>query len=84
MISALLFRETSGRQSLRETSEIFGLSRARLNEWEHALKDVLPRILRKLRLAPGTPRMGRMGGPDWRRRYAGVFEDGGAGLTLMQ
>ena len=72
VISAVLFRATSG-QSLRETSESFGVSRVRLNEWEHALDCVLARIMHKLRLAPAPASMLRRGGQDWRKR-SGVYE----------
>ena len=37
MITAILFREFSGR-SLTETAEIFDLTRVRLHQWQHALE----------------------------------------------
>ena len=61
VISALLFRFNTGR-SLRETSEIFGVSRVRLNEWERALTDALPVILCRLHLSPANPRQWSRGG----------------------
>jgi hypothetical protein len=75
VISALVFRATEAR-SLRECSEIFGVSRARLNEWEHAVESALPRILRKLRLEPATDlmRLRLHGGQDWRKRHPGLYE----------
>jgi hypothetical protein len=74
VIAALVFRATEAR-SLRECSEIFGVSRARLNEWERDLKPAIPKILRKLRLEPATDlmQMRLHGGQDWRKRH-GIYE----------
>ena len=66
MISALLYRASSG-QSLRETAEAFGVSRARLHEWECALASELPGIMHALHLEAALPRVQRPGGTGWRR-----------------
>ena len=51
MISALLFRTTTG-QSVRETAAVFGVAKTKLHEWGNALEGVLPGILQTLQLEP--------------------------------
>jgi hypothetical protein len=74
VIAALIFRAVEAR-SLRECSEIFGISRARLNEWEHDLSSAIPKILRKLHLKPAghLMRLRLHGGQDWRKRH-GIYQ----------
>ena len=54
MIEAILFREFSG-QSLTDVAELFGITRVRLFQWEHAIEAVLPAIMAALRLEPAGP-----------------------------
>jgi hypothetical protein len=49
MIEAVLYRKFSG-QSLAEVSEIFGITKVRLHQWEHAIAAELPAIMAALRL----------------------------------
>ena len=74
VISALLYRASSG-QSLRDVAEAYGISRARLSEWERLLESVLPQLMQKLGLDAASSRSWRGGGQAWTRRttiYADV------------
>lgn len=74
VISALLYRCSSG-QSLRDVSDAYDISRARLSEWETLLQAILPKLMRKLGLAAADWRQWRSGGQPWQRRqpnYADV------------
>jgi hypothetical protein len=65
MITALLFRETSG-CGLRDVSRCFGVTRTRLSEWDQSLRDgTLLAIMTALGLVPATPLARRAGGPAW-------------------
>ena len=72
MISALLYRATSG-QSVRETAAVFGVAKTKLHEWGNAVVAVMPGILQTLRLESAGRRMRRAGGADWRKR-SGIYE----------
>jgi hypothetical protein len=68
-ISAILFRETDG-ASVRDTCELYGVTRTRLSEWTRALEadGSLARIMRTLRLERANPLRWRVGGVSfWKR-----------------
>jgi hypothetical protein len=70
LISAIAFRQSTA-VSLRDISEVYGLSRARINEWETKLQrdGSLARVLRALGLEPAGQLSWRRGGQSWSRRY---------------
>lgn len=70
VISAILYRAQSG-QSLREVSDAYGISRAKISEWERLLEaeSVLPKLIRKLGLEPAGSLAWRGGGQAWQRRH---------------
>jgi hypothetical protein len=67
-ISAILFRETDG-ASVRDTCELYGVTRTRLSEWTRALEadGSLARVMRTLRLERADPRR-RVGGVSFLKR----------------
>jgi hypothetical protein len=73
MIEAILFREFSG-QSLTDVAEVFGITRVRLFQWEHAIEAVLPAIMAALRLESAGPLARCRSGsrPSYRRDQAMV------------
>jgi hypothetical protein len=73
VLAAVLFRQTTA-CGLRDTAEIFGLSRAKVHEWTTMLESdgTLARILDSLGLERAGPLRWRQGGvPHWRRRDSG-------------
>jgi len=63
VISAILYRQHSG-QSLSHAAELFGVTRARLHEWDRALAadGSLAQILKALKLEPASALARRRGG----------------------
>ena len=70
VISAILYRASSG-QSLREVADAYGVSRARISEWETLLEaeNVLPKLMRKLGLDAAGWLAWRGGGEALQRRH---------------
>ena len=54
MIEAVLYRTHTG-ESLATVSEAFGIKKARLHQWEHAITHELPAIMAALRLERAGP-----------------------------
>jgi transposase len=70
VISAVLYRASSG-QSLRDVATAYGITRARLSEWETLLEaeSVLPKLMQKLGLDAAGSLAWRGGGQAWQRRH---------------
>jgi hypothetical protein len=70
VLAAILFRQTTA-YGLRDTAEIFGLSRARVAEWTTLLESdgTLAKVMRALRLEPAGQLSWRRGGQSWMHRH---------------
>jgi hypothetical protein len=82
MIAAILYRETAG-ASVRDTCQIYGLTKSRLSEWSAGLSEsgALVRILAELKLERAGPLQWRRGGCAWYKRYA---VDQGRGVEAVR
>jgi hypothetical protein len=80
VIAAVLYRAQSG-QSLRDVATAYGITRARLSEWETLLEaeSVLPKLMRKLGLDAAGWLAWRGGGQAWQRRH-----NCAAGVTALR
>jgi hypothetical protein len=82
MIAAILYRETAG-ASVRDTCQIYGLTKSRLSEWSAGLSEsgALVRILAELKLERAGPLQWRRGGTSSWQRYS---TDGGRSVVAMK